>query len=237
MPVHYLFPVFVWFVVLHCRLTAGFCCVRRTASYLNVDRSINVAEIHIVKHFGDRFVQFPSKSLINRRRKNDGSNDAEASNDPLDQAKLSLKDMDERMTKSCTTAEESLSSCRPGKASPAVLERLPIEYLGSSTRIRYVSDISSPSTTSLVIKPHDDSMTQRILDVLNDADLGMGIIRDGKYIKLTMLPLTLERRNGLIKQVKTIVEDGKIAVRNIRRTTVDSIRQLEKKSFFGKRHF
>jgi len=80
-------------------------------------------------------------------------------------------------------------------------------------------------------------MTQRILDVLNDADLGMGIIRDGKYIKLTMLPLTLERRNGLIKQVKTIVEDGKIAVRNIRRTTVDSIRQLEKKSFFGKRHF
>jgi len=77
-------------------------------------------------------------------------------------------------------------------------------------------------------------MTQQIYDVLNDADLGMSIVQDGKYMKLTMLPLTLERRNSLIKQVKTIVEDGKIAVRNIRRTTVDSIRRLEKKYSLGK---
>ncbi len=136
---------------------------------------------------------------------------------------------EDRMKKSVHAEERDLSAIRTGRARPALVENLQVEYYGTPTALSQVASIKVPDARLLVIEPWDRSVLGGIEKAILKSDIGLNPSNDGTVIRLSFPPLTQERRQELVKVVHKKVEDGKIALRNIRRDAHEELRAMEKR--------
>lgn len=141
-----------------------------------------------------------------------------------------VKEFEVRMQKSIDVVGEEFAAIRAGRANPAVLDKITVDYYGTPTPIPQIGSVSVPEPRTLMIQPWDASALKGIEKAILSSDLGITPANDGKCIRLAFPQLTEERRRDLIKQVKKIGEDGKVAVRNIRRDALDKFKGMKKKS-------
>ena len=141
-----------------------------------------------------------------------------------------LKEYDVKMQKTVDVVIADFAAVRAGRANAAVLDRITVDYYGSATPINQVAAISSPDPRSLLIKPWDSSVLKAIEKAIQTSDLGINPQNDGSSIRLSFPQLTEERRKELTKQVKKYAENGKVAIRNIRRDAMDKLKAKQKKS-------
>ena len=141
-----------------------------------------------------------------------------------------IKVYDERMLKTIEVVKANYASVRAGRANAAVLDKITVDYYGTATPINQVAAISSPDPRSLMIQPWDASLLKAIEKAIQSSDLGINPQNDGRVIRLAFPQLTEERRKELTKQVKKYGENGKVAIRNIRRDAMDKFKAMEKKS-------
>ncbi len=147
----------------------------------------------------------------------------------LEEEALSIQlEAEEKMEKSIQSIRVEFQSIRTGRANPALLNRIHVEYYGAATPLQQLASISVPEPRMLVIQPFDKSALQEIDKAIQKSDLGIAPNNDGKVIRLNIPPLTEERRRDFVKLAKKIAEEGKVAVRNVRRDANDQIKKLEK---------
>ena len=137
---------------------------------------------------------------------------------------------EEKMKKSIESVKNDFAAVRAGRANAAVLNRISVDYYGTPTPIQQVGSVASPDPRTLVITPWDGSLLRAIEKAILESDLGINPQNDGRIIRLAFPQLTEERRKELTKQVKKYGENGKVAVRNIRRDAMDKLKAMEKKS-------
>ncbi len=136
--------------------------------------------------------------------------------------------LDESMTKSIKSLQNHLSKVRTGRASANVLDGVVVDYYGTPTPIKQVGQISTPEARLLQIQPFDKSIISEIEKSIINANLGLNPSNDGNFIRIQFPALTEEKRKDLVKQVKKLGEDAKIAVRNTRRDKNDAVKKAEK---------
>ena len=141
-----------------------------------------------------------------------------------------IKNYDEKMLKTIEVVKANFASVRAGRANAGVLDRITVEYYGTPTPLNQVAAVSSPDPRTLVIQPWDGSLLKAIEKAIQTSDLGINPQNDGRVLRLAFPQLTEERRKELTKQVKKYGEDGKVAIRNIRRDAMDEIKKKTKKS-------
>ena len=141
--------------------------------------------------------------------------------------KETLKEAETRMKSAIIALEEELAGIRTGRASPALVERLQVEYYGMPTPLMQLASISVPDARSLLIKPYEASTLKAVERAILASDLGLTPNNDGKNIRLNLPPLTEERRRDLAKVVHNRVEEAHIAIRNVRRDLVKDLREFE----------
>ncbi|MED1872392.1 ribosome recycling factor [Brevibacillus borstelensis] len=139
-----------------------------------------------------------------------------------------LKDMEERMSKAISTLKKDLASLRAGRANPAILDKIAVDYYGTPTPISQLANISVPEPRMLTIQPWDKSSLKEIDRAIQQSDLGLTPSNDGTIIRIVIPPLTEERRKELVKVANKSGEEAKVAIRNIRRDANDDIKKLEK---------
>jgi ribosome recycling factor len=145
-----------------------------------------------------------------------------------DEIRDMLKDAENRMHGALQSLSDSLATVRTGRANPALVEKLPIEYYGTPTPLMQLASISVPEPRSLMIKPFDASTIKEIEKAIRVSDLGLNPNSDGKVIHLNLPPLNEERRKELVKHVHQRLEEARVAVRNIRRDVHNDMREFEK---------
>jgi ribosome recycling factor len=141
-----------------------------------------------------------------------------------------LLDAMEKMEKAVEHVQTLFTSVRTGRATPALVERLLVDYYGSSVPIQQLAGFQVPEARQLIVKPHDRSTMAAIERAIRDSDLGVNPNNDGVVIRLNFPPLTEERRRDYVKIVKGMAEDGRIAIRNIRRDARKQMEAAEKAS-------
>lgn len=134
----------------------------------------------------------------------------------------------DKMTKSIASLKRELSTMRAGRANPQVLDRILVDYYGTPTPINQTGNISSPEARQLVIMPYEPSMLGPIEKAIHKSDLGINPSNDGKCIRLVFPELTEERRRELVKSIKKMGEEAKIAARNIRRDALEQGKKAQK---------
>jgi len=144
-----------------------------------------------------------------------------------------LKDAEARMQAAVQSLDDDLAGIRTGRATPALVEKLSIEYYGTPTPLMQLAAISVPETRSLLIKPFDPSSLKAIERAILASDLGLTPNNDGKQIRLNLPALTEERRRELVKVVHHRLEDCRVAVRNIRRDLHNDMRDFEKEKLIS----
>jgi ribosome recycling factor len=144
-----------------------------------------------------------------------------------------IKDAGNRMDKSVEAARHELNTVRTGRASAALLDRIQIDYYGQQTPLRQLATINVPEPRMLTIQPFDPNSFKSIERALQESDLGLTPSNDGKLIRLPIPQLTEERRKELVKVVRHIAEEGRIAIRNIRRDAIHHMKELSKKGEVG----
>ncbi len=144
-----------------------------------------------------------------------------------------MKDAEERMDKSVAAAKGELNGVRTGRASAALLDRIQIDYYGQQTPLRQLATINVPEPRMLTIQPFDPNSLKSIEKTIQESDLGLTPSNDGKVIRLPIPQLTEERRKELVKLVHQIAEDGRVAVRNIRRDAIHHMKELSGKGEVG----
>lgn len=135
---------------------------------------------------------------------------------------------EDKMEKSLQNTRTEFQSIRTGRANPALLQRVQVDYYGTATPIQQLASISVPEPRMLMIQPFDKSALLEIDRAIQKSDLGITPHNDGKVLRLNIPPLTEERRRDYVKMAKKIAEDGKIAIRNVRRDSMDQLKKLEK---------
>jgi ribosome recycling factor len=143
------------------------------------------------------------------------------------------KETETRMKGAVQALEEDLSGIRTGRASPALVEKLPIEYYGNPTPLIQLASISVPEPRSLLIRPFDASTLRAVERAILASDLGLTPNNDGKAIRLNLPPLTEERRRDLVKVVHNRVEEARVAARNVRRDSIRDLRELEQEKLIS----
>jgi ribosome recycling factor len=138
------------------------------------------------------------------------------------------KEAEEKMEKSIGVFKEELQSIRAGRANPALLDKITVDYYGTATPLKQVASISAPEPRLLVVQPWDANLIPVIEKEILKSDLGLNPSNDGKLIRLPIPLLTEERRKELVKLVRKSSENAKIAIRNTRRESNDKIKKLEK---------
>ncbi len=142
--------------------------------------------------------------------------------------KETLKEAETRMKGAIDSLEEDLTGIRTGRASPALVERLQVEYYGASVPLVQLANISVPEPRAILIRPFDAASLKAIERGIMGSDLGLTPNNDGKVIRLNLPPLTEERRRDLVKLVHNRLEEARIAVRNVRRDLIKDLREFEK---------
>ncbi|MFN2109246.1 MAG: ribosome recycling factor [Anaerolineae bacterium] len=138
-----------------------------------------------------------------------------------------MNETEVRMDKTVEAMEEDFKSIRTGRASPALVERVMVEYYGMPTPLNQLAVISAPEPQMLLIRPYDTGSIAAVEKGILQADLGLNPGNDGRVIRIPIPRLTEERRRDLVKVVKRRVEESKIALRNIRRDTLEELREYE----------
>ena len=151
--------------------------------------------------------------------------------------KDALQDAEMRMKGAVHSLEEDLAGIRTGRASPALVERLMVEYYGVPTPLLQLATITAPEPQLLTIRPFDPSALNTIEKAIRASDLGLNPTNDGKLIRLVIPALTEERRQELVKIVHKRVEEAKVAVRNVRRDTLEDMRDFEKEKLISEDEF
>lgn len=144
-----------------------------------------------------------------------------------EQVEMIMMDAMERTEKTCSVLASDFAAVRAGRANPHILDKVLVDYYGTPTPINQVGNISVSDARCLVIAPWDASMLKVIEKQLLQDNIGITPSNDGKVIRLVFPVLTEERRKDLVKQVKKMAEDAKVAVRNIRRDAMDSLKKLK----------
>jgi ribosome recycling factor len=147
--------------------------------------------------------------------------------------KDAYKETEDRMKSAVQALEGELAGIRTGRASPALVERLQVEYYGTLTPMIQLASISVPEARSLVIRPFDASSLKAIERAILVSDLGLTPNNDGKVIRLNLPPLTEERRRELVKLVHHRAEDGRVALRNVRRDAIKDLREFEQEKLIS----
>jgi ribosome recycling factor len=138
-----------------------------------------------------------------------------------------LEDARERMSKSVDSTRHEFGSVRTGRASPALLDRINVDYYGTPTPLKQLATISAPEARMLTIQPYDKSSIKAIERSILESDVGLTPNNDGQIIRLILPELTEERRKQLVKVVRHIAEEGRVAIRNIRRDVMHDLRELK----------
>ncbi|XP_021898027.1 ribosome-recycling factor, chloroplastic [Carica papaya] len=138
------------------------------------------------------------------------------------------KDVKERMEKTIDTVRTNFNSIRTGRANPSMLDKIEVEYYGTPVSLKSIAQISTPDASSLLVQPYDKSSLKAIEKAIVNSDLGMTPNNDGEVIRLALPQLTSERRKELSKIVAKQAEEGKVALRNIRRDALKAYEKLEK---------
>ncbi len=141
---------------------------------------------------------------------------------------MKLADVEARMQKAVEATQHNFNTVRTGRANASLLDRITVEYYGAETHLKALANISSPDATTLQIQPFDRSTMRAIEKAISESDIGLTPNNDGVSIRLNIPPLTADRRKDLVKMVAKLAEEGKVAIRNVRRDAIDSIRKLEK---------
>jgi ribosome recycling factor len=144
-----------------------------------------------------------------------------------------MDDAETRMGKAIDALKRDLGSIRTGRASPSLVERLPVEYYGSSTPLNQLAGISVPEPRLLVIQPWDRGSMAAIEKAIMKSELGLNPSNDGQVIRIAIPSLTEERRKQLVKLVHGHVEEGKVALRNIRRDAMTNVKELMNEKLIG----
>ena len=137
-----------------------------------------------------------------------------------------LADAKRRMDKSIEATHHEFNSIRTGRASPALLDRITIDYYGTPTPLKSLASISAPEARLLVVQPFDPGAIKNIERAVQESDLGLTPSNDGKVVRLPIPALTEERRKDLVKVVRRVAEDGKVAIRNVRRDVMQHLKEL-----------
>ena len=138
------------------------------------------------------------------------------------------KNLDERSKKTIAILKEDLNTVRAGRANPALLDKVMVDYYGSPTPLKNLANISVPDPRTLLIAPFDPKSIGEIEKAINVANIGINPSNDGKAVRLVIPQVTEERRKELTKTVKKMGEDSKVAIRNLRREANDEMKKLEK---------
>jgi ribosome recycling factor len=138
-----------------------------------------------------------------------------------------LQDARERMSKSVESAQHEFSTVRAGRASPSLLDRIVVDYYGAPTPLRQLATISAPEARMITVQPYDQSSIKAIEKAINESDVGLNPSNDGHMIRLVVPELTEERRRELVKVVRHLAEEGRVAVRNVRRDVMHDLRELK----------
>ena len=144
--------------------------------------------------------------------------------------KEQYKVYEEKMKKSIDSVSADFAAVRAGRANASVLNRINVDYYGTPTPLQQIASIGSPDPRTLVITPWDATILRGIEKAILESDLGINPSNDGKSIRLLFPQLTEERRKELVKQIRKYAENGKVAVRNIRRDAVDHFKKMQKAS-------
>ena len=143
-------------------------------------------------------------------------------------AKLVLDIASEKMNKAIDHFDNEIGKIRAGKANPKMLEDITLDYFGATTPLSQVANINTPDPRTIAIQPWDRKMIPIIEKAIMAANLGMNPDNNGEIIRINVPPLTEERRKDLVKQVKKISEESRIAIRNIRRDAIEDLKKLKK---------
>ena len=133
-----------------------------------------------------------------------------------------------RMDKTIAALKDEFKALRTGRASASIFDRVRVDYYGTPTPLNQVSTISVPEARSIVIQPFDKSLISEIEKAILKSELGLNPSNDGKVIRISIPPLTAERRKELVKQAKSIAENSRVAIRNIRRDGNDELKKQQK---------
>jgi ribosome recycling factor len=144
-----------------------------------------------------------------------------------------LADARERMGKSVDATNQEFNTVRTGRASPALLDRITVDYYGAQTPLKQLATISAPEPRLLTIQPYDKSSIKAIEKAIDSSDLGLHPSNDGNLIRLSIPELTEERRKDLVKMVRHIAEEGRVAIRNVRRDVMHDLRELKSEGEAG----
>ena len=145
-----------------------------------------------------------------------------------DQLKLHLEDVKKKMDAALAHAHDLLNKVRAGKAMPSMLDTVMVDYYGALTPVAQVGNITTPDARTIAIQPWEKGLISEIEKGITKANLGLNPQNDGAIVRITIPPLTEERRRNLVKQAKQEAEDGKVAVRNIRKDANEKVKALVK---------
>ena len=147
--------------------------------------------------------------------------------------KETVKEAEQHMKGAIISLEEDLAGIRTGRATPALVEKLPIDYYGMPTPLMQLASISIPEARAILIKPFDPSSLKTIEKSILASELGLTPNNDGKAIRLNLPPLTQDRRHELLKVVHSRLEESRVAVRNIRRDVIKDLKDFEKEKLIS----
>ena len=145
-----------------------------------------------------------------------------------------LDDLKDNMQKSVEATQRSFNTIRTGRANASILDRVTVEYYGTETPLNQLANITTPEATMIMIQPYDKGSMGQIEKAIQMSDVGLTPNNDGQVIRLNIPPLTEERRKDLVKLASKMAEEGKVAIRNIRRDAIDDVRKQEKNSDISK---
>lgn len=148
-----------------------------------------------------------------------------------------LSETEERMRRAAEVLKSDLRTIRTGQASPALVERVMVDYYGQKTPLNQLAVISAPEPTLLTVRPYDPESLEEIERAILKSDVGLTPNNDGRIIRLPIPRLSEERRRELVKMVSQRVEEGKVALRNIRRDALDDLREFEKEKLISEDAF
>ncbi|CAL9772916.1 unnamed protein product, partial [Musa acuminata subsp. burmannicoides] len=226
---------------VHPSLTAASLLPSRTGSIVRAPGNIHGGNISLGKHMSSlssssNYVRlqegvnaFFSSLLVSRNSKRRARVIRCATIEEIEAEKSVIeKDAKERMEKTIETVRASFNAVRTGRANPSMLDRVEVEYYGSPVSLKSIAQISTPDGSTLLVQPYDKSSLKAVEKAIVSSDIGLTPNNDGEVIRLSIPQLTSERRKELSKVVAKLTEEGKVAVRNIRRDAIKAYEKLEK---------
>ena len=139
-----------------------------------------------------------------------------------------LADIEDKMDRAVEALKRDLNTLRTGRATPSLIENIPVDYYGTPTPLKQIASISAPDARAILVQPWDKQSLREIEKSLMKSDMGFNPSNDGNIVTVPIPPLTTERRQDLVKVLKRKIEEGKVSVRNVRRGGQDTLRRMEK---------